>query len=486
MRFLRRSLVGLFLLAVTVGVLTYAGHIFVSAVQERLARESQEPPARERVFSVNVARLVAQDIAPVLTAYGEVRSRRTLDLRAKSSGTVIELAEAFEEGGVVRAGQLLVQVDPADAQAALDVARADLSEAQAELRDAQRTLELAHDELTAAEKQAQLRETALARQQDLRGRGVGTDAAVETAALAASAAAQVVLSQRQALATAETQAELTQTQLDRAKVALAEAERDLADTALYAEFDGVLADVTLVQGGLVANNEQVAQLIDPDQLEVSFRVSTSQYAHLLDASGALIPAPITATVDVFGTDLVAGGRIARESPAVGEGQTGRLLFARLQDAAGFRPGDFVTIAIEEPQMQQVARIPATALDANGTVLLIGADERLEQARVKVLRAQGDDVIIRAPGLYGREVVAERSPLLGAGIKVRPIRPQADAAGEVDAGMVALTPERRARLIAFVEGNARMPSEAKERLLLQLAQDEVPAQTISRLESRFGG
>lgn len=486
MRFLRKSLIGAFLLAVTVGVLTYAGHVFVSALQERLARESEEPPARERVFSVNVTTLTGQDITPVLTAYGEVRSRRTLDLRAKTNGTVIELAEAFEEGGVVAAGQLLLQVDPADAQAALDVARADLSEAESELRDGQRTLELARDELTAAEQQAELREIALARQQDLRARGVGTDAAVETAALAASSAAQAVLSHRQALATAETQAELTQTQLDRAKVALTEAERGLADTALYAAFDGVLADVTLVQGGLVANNEQLARLIDPNELEVSFRVSTSQYAHLLDPSGALISAPITATVDVFGTDLVAGGRIARESPAVGEGQTGRLLFARLQDAAGFRPGDFVTIEIEEPQIQDVARIPAAALDASGTVLLIGEDARLEQARVEVLRAQGDDVIIRAPALYGRDVVAERSPLLGAGIKVRPVRPQADAAAAAQEAMVVLSPERRARLIAFVEGNARMHSEAKARLLLQLAQDEVPAQTVSRLESRFGG
>lgn len=486
MRFLRRSLVGVFLLAVTVGVLTYAGHIFVSAVQERLARETQSPPARERVFSVNVTTLTAEDITPVLTAYGEVRSRRTLDLRVKSSGTVVELADVFEEGGVVTAGQLLLRINPADAQAALDVAKADLSEAQSELRDAERTLELAADELTAAEQQSELRALASVRQQNLRSRGVGTDAAVETAELAASAARQAVLSSRRALASAETQAELTQTQLDRAQVALAEAERALADTELHAEFDGVLADVSLVQGGLVANNEQVARLVDPDDLEVSFRISTSQYANLLDPSGALIPAPVTATVDVFGTDLVAKGRIARESPAVAEGQTGRLLFARLQDAAGFRPGDFVTITVEEPQMQDVARVPAAALDARGTVLLIGEDDRLEQASVDVLRAQGDDVIIRAPVHYGREIVAERSPLLGAGIKVRPIRPQAGDAPAQQEAMVVLTPERRARLIAFVEGNARMPSEAKARLLLQLEQDAVPAQTISRLESRFGG
>jgi hypothetical protein len=53
-------------------------------------------------------------------------------------------------------------------------------------------------------------------------------------------------------------------------------------------------------------------------------------------------------------------------------------------------------------------------------------------------------------------------------------------------MVALTPERRAALIAFVEANDRMPADAKTRILAQLAEEAVPAQVIKRLESRMGG
>ena len=63
----------------------------------------------------------------------------------------------------------------------------------------------------------------------------------------------------------------------------------LAETELRAEFAGVLADVTVVQGGLVNRNEQVATLIDAQALEVSFRVSTSQYARLLTEDGRLPP-----------------------------------------------------------------------------------------------------------------------------------------------------------------------------------------------------
>jgi membrane fusion protein (multidrug efflux system) len=93
------------------------------------------------------------------------------------------------------------------------------------------------------------------------------------------------------------------------------------------------------------------------------------------------------------------------------------------------------------------------------------------------------VLVRGP-ILGREVVEERSPLLGAGITVRPLSrdgevPQAPA-------MLELTEERRAKLVAFVEGNNRMPSEAKARVLARLAEPQVPAQMVERIESRMGG
>ncbi len=53
-------------------------------------------------------------------------------------------------------------------------------------------------------------------------------------------------------------------------------------------------------------------------------------------------------------------------------------------------------------------------------------------------------------------------------------------------MLELTDARRAKLIAFVESNQRMPSEAKARVLAQLAKDKVPARTVERIESRMGG
>ncbi|MFA8441050.1 efflux RND transporter periplasmic adaptor subunit [Yoonia sp.] len=484
MRFLRRSLTGVFLLAVTLALVAWAGEMVRGAVVARMNEEPRSFPQRERVLAVNVVTLTPQSIVPELTAFGELRSQRTLDLRSATGGTVLSASEALVEGGAVQQGQLLLRIDPVEAQAALDRVRADLQDAQAEVRDAERALVLAEDELTAARAQATLRDQALARARDLETRGVGTAAAVETAELAASAAQAAVLTRRQALASAQARIDQAQTRLARAEISQAEAERAVADTEVYAAFDGTLADVTISPGGRVTANERFAQLVDPTQLEVSFRVSTSQYARLLDDAGALTKAPIVVTLDVSGVNLRAEGQVTRESAAVAAGQTGRLLFAQLETAPGFRPGDFVTVRINEPALNNVAMVPATAVAADQTVLVVDEEERLRVADVTLLRRQGDDVIIGIGDNAGATIVAERSPLLGEGIKVRPITPDGAEVVAAEPAMITLDAERRAKLIAFVN-EGRMPDDVKARIIGQLEEEQVSSETVTRLEARMG-
>ena len=50
---------------------------------------------------------------------------------------------------------------------------------------------------------------------------------------------------------------------------------------------------------------------------------------------------------------------------------------------------------------------------------------------------------------------------------------------------SIDPERRARLIAFVEGNGFIPTDVRERMLRQLNEAEVPARMVARLEARMG-
>ena len=72
-------------------------------------------------------------------------------------------------------------------------------------------------------------------------------------------------------------------------------------------------------------------------------------------------------------------------------------------------------------------------------------------------------------------MAKRTPLLGEGIKVRPLNP--DQAEPLTPAMIELSAERREKLQAFVRDSGRMPEAAKARVLDQLAKAKVPAALV---------
>lgn len=486
MRFLRQSMMGLFLASVALGLFVYAVAIVNRAIQDQLAEERVAPPARERVFAVNIVEAELTTEVPILETFGEVRARRTLELRATIAGRVVALSPSFEDGASVLAGEVLVSIDPSDLEAQVARLAADLADAEAEVRDAGRGLQLSQLDLDAAVQQANLRQQAFTRQLGLADRGVGSAASVETAELAAAAAQAVVITRRQAMAEAEARIDSAATRLQRAQIALDEANRDLADTTLVAPFAGSLSDTSAIEGGLTAVNERLANLIDPNDLEVAFRVSTAQYARLLDAQDTLIRAPVSVTLEAVGSDLETRGVITRVNAGAGEGRTGRLVFAKLETSRGFRPGDFVTVRVEEPAVRNVVRLPASAYDADGYVLAVTPDDRLEEIPVDLVRRQGNDVLVRGTALPGRAIVRELSPLLGEGVSVRPALRARDTAVAQTPSYMELSDERRARLVAFVETQSQMPQEAKARVLAQLAEKAVPRRVVDRLERLMGG
>lgn len=548
MRFMSRSLLAVVILAITLGLLAIAAGRVMNAVEERDAREDRKRPTQEREFSVNVAKLGTETANPVITAYGEISSRRSLELRSATSGTLIEISDSFRDGGFVAEGDLLFRIDPADAQSARDLAESAVKEAEAEFLEAEADVEIAQAEYEAALEQKALRDQAVTRQLDLKERGVGSDAAVEAARLSLSSAFQTELARKQAVAQAKARILRAEIGVTRAGINLAEAERRLAETNVVAPFDGILNNVASVQGRIVGTNEQLGELIDLEALELSFRVSNSQYARLIDERGRIRPVEVSATLDLAGAPITVSGSVDRASAEVGEGQTGRSVYAKIDpdDARVLRPGDFMRIDIAEPPLEGVSIIPATAASSDGTILLVTGEDRLEAAKVRILRRQVDSLIVGdAP--EGREYVTKLQPQLGAGVKIKPIREGAvieeqqmvviteqereafikrveendriptDAKTRILAQLqkdeitvemyarmggeratpttpatsgsgdenIALDETRRAKLIAFVEGNNRMPADAKTRVLEQLKADQVPASMVERIESRMG-
>ncbi|MEM8572529.1 MAG: HlyD family efflux transporter periplasmic adaptor subunit [Pseudomonadota bacterium] len=424
MRFVTRSLVGLYVFLLTLGLLALGVATVRDALDERASEASRGAAPGERVFAVGVAPLEPQEIAPLLTTYGEVRSAVQLELRAAAEGTILELAEGFREGGRVTAGETLFRIDPAEFETELALAETDLANAQAELVDSRIALELAAEDLAAAERQRDLQRRALTRSEDLQSRGVATTADLETSELALSAAEQTLTRLRLDMAEARARIGRGEIAERRATIERDEALRDLENTLSFAPFSGLLADVDAVLGRRVSLNERLGTLIDPTAFEVAFRVSNGEYARLSDDNGVPLPLPIRASLDLGGRSVSVDGMIDRVGALSTGGQSGRLLFASLAPDAGrlLKPGDFLTVEITEPVLRDVALVPASALSAGADLLVLGADDRLEEIRVQVLRRLGDQMIV-GDVPFGQDYVVVRLPQLGPGILVRPIRPE---------------------------------------------------------------
>lgn len=485
MRFMARGLFGLCLLTLTVALLALAGNTLMNSAKERAEGTKGPRVAKERVFSVEVQPLELVDHAPVITTFGEVVSGTTLELRATAAGALVQLSPVFREGGQVRRGELLFQTDPSNARSKMLLAETELAEAKSDLADAQSDFSLAEEEVLAARAQRKLREQALARQRSLRERGLGTDVALELAALSASSAEQAVLARRLSRNQAQSRIARAGNAIARRQISYNEAKRIFDETSVYAEFDGVLSGVTAVLGGLVNANEKLGSLIDPEALEVAFRVSNAEFGALARVGAGLQNAEIE--VQFTGLEQALSGKVDRVSAAVGAGQTGRELFATLGGRAAnvLRPGDFVTVKVREPVLRGVAVIPARAATSGGAVLLVDENNKLEEAQVVILRKQGELLVVRADGLAGRDLVVARAPQLGAGIRVEPRLSGAFQGAPDQPETIEVSDELRQTMIAYVEANKQMSKRAKKALLQRLSRPKMPKAMVDRLTRRMG-
>lgn len=491
MRAENRALGGIAIAGVSLALILAAGGQLYHSWQSGAPAAATKTP-RERAFSVEVATLEAVTVTPVITGYGHLVSGRSLELRSAASGALIELSENFRDGGHVAEGEVLFRIDPARLNSARALAESNVAQAEADIVETQAALELARLEANAADTQFGLRDAALTRQESLRERGVATEADVEAAVLARAAAEQTLINRRQIVAGAEARVAAAKIALERQKNALVDATRAVDEATVSAPFDGVISEPKAVAGRLVTANEVLGTLIDPAQIEVAFRVTNAQFARLLNAQGALRKAE--------GKIEVRTGRNVVDTPAVlvragaetGDGQVGRLVYARLTDPdpALVQPGDFVTVELPERPLEGVAVIASTAASADGHILVLGEGNRLEDIQATPVRRQGDTMIVTDVP-FGKQYVRARALQLGAGIQVEPVvaapvgaQTAAAPAAAPAPDTIALDDTRRAAIVAFIEASQQMKPEMREKFLEELSRPEVPIATVEKFEAKI--
>ncbi|MEP4031776.1 HlyD family efflux transporter periplasmic adaptor subunit [Roseibium polysiphoniae] len=500
MRFLTRGLIGLVLLAIMASTIGYGVYRVSTAMNQEEAR--RRPPVQERTYAVNVSSLTSETVAPITTAYGQVESWRSLEIRASSEGQLVGVAAKFRDGAAVKGGELLVRIDPADAQSELLDAQAAQADAEAHKAEAEEAIVVAEQELVAAEKQLELRRQALDRQTQLREKGYSTMVQVEQEQLSVAALEQALSNRLQSVITSRKNVERMELGVARARIAVQDAERTLEETTITAPFSGTLDQVNATLGRRVSSSETLAVLIDPTALEVKFSVSTQQFSRFLDDAGRLIQVPVEAQLDLGDRVVSVPGTLDRAAAVVATGEAGRTLFASLDVDADtpLRPGDFLTVKLEEPALENVAVIPASAASEDGRILVVDEEQRLGTAQARVLRRMGDQLVVTDVP-FGQLYVRERLPHLSAGLKVTPrvvgTPGEAPEAAQTSQGgpkpasgpaapedLVTLEPDRRDALIARLS-ESRMPEERKARLINILNQPKVPSEVLERIENGRG-
>ena len=193
------------------------------------------------------------DIEDLVTATGSLQPREYVDVGAQVSGQLKKIH--VEIGSVVRAGDLLAEIDPTVFLANVDARRAALRNLQATMLD----------------RQAQL---ALAQQQRERQRNLMAGEATTSEAVQQAEAA---------LKAANAQVEALKAQIEQSESTLRADEANLNYANIYSPIAGVVVSITARQGQTINANQQAPILLrvaDLSTMTVQTQVSEADIAQL--------------------------------------------------------------------------------------------------------------------------------------------------------------------------------------------------------------
>lgn len=89
--------------------------------------------SRQTAMLVDVTPVEHGTFRPTIVAMGSVRAEQEIVLSPRVAGQIIAIAESFTPGGFVEAGEVLLQIDPADFETTLLQRQSELRQATAEL-----------------------------------------------------------------------------------------------------------------------------------------------------------------------------------------------------------------------------------------------------------------------------------------------------------------------------------------------------------------
>lgn len=374
------------LLPIVVIAIAGLGAVTLLATSERLAPTQPEPvPPSVRVIEVE-----PMPVQMVVHAQGTVLPRIETELVPEIAGNVVWVSPNLIAGGYFDVDEPLLRIDDRDYRNAVERASASMSRAEAEL-------EFAEFELARLE-------------------------TLETSDLVS----------RSALESAMRVARVNEAQVRDARVALEQAERDLARTEIRAPFRGLVRSEQVDVGQFVNRGASIASLYAVDYVEVRLPIADQQLAYLdlpLTPRGELEAdsAPsVRLYADFAGREREWQGRLIRTEAEIDARSRMVQAVARVTAAddpdANLPPpvGLFVQAEIQGRSADNVVVLPRSAIRNQNQVLVVDDENRLRFRDVSLLRVYGDEAYINEGLRAGERVCISPLQAVVDGMRIFPI------------------------------------------------------------------
>ena len=407
--------------------------------------KSENKPAEKPPVDVSVVTIARRD-APVTPVYvAQTQSSQAVNIQARVSGFLDK--RVYVEGSVVKAGQVLFQMDQKPFQAQVDAQQAALARSQASLEVAKANL---------ARTKPLVQQNALSQKDldDAQGQYDSAAAAVEQG----------------------------KAQLETAKL-------NLSYTTITSPVTGVSSFAAIADGTYLSpQNSQLTTISVLSPMWINFSVSENQMGRIRDeVQRGLLKLPSGGQF-IVEVELVTGalfpftGRLTFADPSY-NAQTGTFLIrASVQNPSGvLRPNQYVRVRLKGAVRPMAIVVPQRAVQQGGKGQFVWVVNKQDQAELRPVTVgdwEGDDWFIDDGLEEGDRVVVEGQQRLAQGAKVKasayvPAKATATAAAAAPATPIEKPAPREPApseiSVHFARGSAALDDAAKSVVRMKAAE-----------------